>query len=178
MSKSRKLKRNAKPHVVAKSGTPLRRIAVAVVAVTVVTAVVYWWSTGMHQNASPAVAAMAEAQATNATSAATNLASPGFGKLTGRWLRPDGGYVLEVKAVDDTSGKLDAAYLNPRSIHVSKAEASRDGENLKVFVELRDVHYPGSTYTLAYDPPTDQLKGIYYQAALGQQFEVYFERIQ
>ena len=148
------------------------------VTVAIVTVGAYWWSKGRHKDAAPDGAATAEARATNATPPATAATSPAFGKLTGRWLRPDGGYVLEVKGVDDISGKLDAAYLNPRSIHVSKAEASRDGESLKVFVELRDVRYPGSTYTLAYDPPTDQLKGIYYQAALRQQFEVYFERIQ
>jgi len=33
-----------------------------------------------------------------------------------------------------------------------------------VFIELRDVNYPGSTYSLTYEPASDQLKGIYYQA--------------
>jgi hypothetical protein len=45
-----------------------------------------------------------------------------------------------------------------------------------VFVELRDVNYPGSTYALTYDAERDQLKGIYYQAAMQQQFEVFFVR--
>ena len=45
-----------------------------------------------------------------------------------------------------------------------------------MFVELRDVNYPGSTYTLVYQPENDQLAGIYYQAALQQQFDVFFER--
>jgi hypothetical protein len=175
MSKSRKLKRNAKLRAATKSQQRLPWIATAALIVGVVVASVYWWRKGEHEDAPPTVVATAETQAMNPTLA---VSSPALGKLKGRWLRPDGGYVLEVKDVDGASGKLDVAYLNPRSIHVSKAEASRDGDNLKVFVELRDVRYPGSTYTLAYDPPTDQLKGIYYQAALGQQFEVYFERIQ
>lgn len=102
---------------------------------------------------------------------------PGFEKLKGKWLRPDGGYIVEIRSVDDTSGKLDAAYFNPRPINVAKAEASQNGGTVKVFIELRDVNYPGSTYTLAYDPAADQLKGIYYQAALRQQFEVFFERL-
>jgi hypothetical protein len=38
------------------------------------------------------------------------------------------------------------------------------------------VNYPGSTYTLRYDAATDQLKGIYFQAAQGAQYEVYFAR--
>jgi hypothetical protein len=48
---------------------------------------------------------------------------------------------------------------------------------VKVFIELRDVNYPGSTYTLAYDPVSDQLKGDYFQAALRQTFDVFFTRV-
>ena len=48
---------------------------------------------------------------------------------------------------------------------------------MKVFLELRDVHYPGSTYTLTYDPARDQLQGVYYQAALQQRFDVVFVRM-
>ena len=44
------------------------------------------------------------------------------------------------------------------------------------YVELRDVNYPGSTYTLAYIPDRDILAGYYYQAVQGQTFEVVFER--
>jgi hypothetical protein len=77
----------------------------------------------------------------------------------------------------EPGGKLDAGYFNPRPINVAKAEASQEGETVRVFIELRDVNYPGSTYTLAYDPATDQFKGIYYQALQRQQFEVYFERV-
>ena len=62
-------------------------------------------------------------------------------------------------------------------INVSKAEASQDNGAIKVFIELRDANYPGSTYNLTYDPGTDQLQGIYFQAALQQQFEVFFVRV-
>ena len=51
-----------------------------------------------------------------------------------------------------------------------------DGAATKVFIELRDVNYPGSTYDLTYEPKNDRLHGIYYQAALQQQFEVVFVR--
>ena len=70
-----------------------------------------------------------------------------------------------------------AGYFNPKSIHVAQAEASREGGVMKVFIELRGVNYPGSTYTLTYDPASDQLKGVYYQAALQQRFEVVFVRM-
>jgi len=72
---------------------------------------------------------------------------------------------------------MDAAYLNPRSINVARAEASRERSTNKVFIELRDVNYPGSNYKLTYDPASDQLYGIYNQAALNQQFDVVFARI-
>lgn len=70
-----------------------------------------------------------------------------------------------------------AASFNPQPINVARAEASQDGETINVFVELRDVNYPGSTYTLVYEPASDRLKGIYFQAAWQQQYEVFFERL-
>ena len=100
----------------------------------------------------------------------------GFETLVGRWLRPDGGYILEIRAADP-SGKIDALYLNPRPINIAKAEATRDGSKLNVLVELRAPYYRGSTYTLGYDREQDQLRGIYFQGALGQSFDVYFVRM-
>jgi uncharacterized protein (DUF2147 family) len=108
-------------------------------------------------------------------SSAVEKATPDFGTLKGRWLRPDGGYILSVKNID-TGGKMDAAYYNPRPINVSKAQVTREGATLKVFIELRDAGYPGSTYTLIYDPMTDRLGGEYFQAAIGQRFDVIFIR--
>jgi hypothetical protein len=102
---------------------------------------------------------------------------PVFERLTGRWQRPDGGYIIEIRSVE-SGGRMNAAYFNPQSIHVAKAEASQDGETIHVFIELRDVNYPGSTYNLTYDPADDSLKGIYFQAAIGQTFDVYFLRLQ
>lgn len=103
-------------------------------------------------------------------------ANGGFDKLNGRWLRPDGGYILDIKAID-ANGKIDAAYLNPKPINIAKAEATRDGSTVKVVVELRAPNYPGSTYTLTYDPQQDQLRGIYFQAVQQQNFDVYFARM-
>jgi hypothetical protein len=100
----------------------------------------------------------------------------GFQALHGRWLRPDGGYILDIRDVD-ANGTIEAVYLNPRPINVARAEAARDGSTFKVFVELRAPGYPGSTYTLIYDPMRDQLAGLYFQAALQQSFDVVFVRI-
>jgi hypothetical protein len=115
--------------------------------------------------------------ATGAVAVSTAPAVPDYQKLVGKWLRPDGGYVFEIRACDAASGRLDATYLNPRPIHVGKAEARQEGGKLTVFVELQDVNYPGCTYRLTYFPQTDQLYGTYYQAAIEQSFEVYFDRM-
>jgi hypothetical protein len=106
----------------------------------------------------------------------TVAANSGFGVLNGRWLRPDGGYVLEIRGAD-AAGRIVAVYLNPRPINVARAEATRDGSTLKVVIELRAPNYPGSTYTLTYDPKRDQLTGTYFQAALQQTFDVAFVRM-
>jgi hypothetical protein len=100
----------------------------------------------------------------------------GFEKLEGRWRRADGGYVLDIRKVRP-DGALDAAYLNPRPINVSKAQATRDGATVRVFVELRAPNYPGSTYTLTYDSKRDALYGVYYQAVEGRSFDVVFARM-
>jgi len=100
----------------------------------------------------------------------------GFEVLEGRWLRPDGGYIIQVRSIDG-SGKIDAGYFNPRPINVFRAHATRESGKMKVFIELRDAGYPGSTYTLTYDPKEDILRGVYFQAAVKQNFDVYFTRM-
>jgi hypothetical protein len=77
----------------------------------------------------------------------------------------------------DASGKLDAGYFNPGPINVARAGALRDRGTNKVFVELRDVNYPGCTYSLTYDLQSDQLYGQYFQAAMQQTFDVVFARL-
>jgi hypothetical protein len=133
-----------------------------------------WWRAEVVDTRPPASSTPATATLPPAPMAAT---APGAQQLKGKWLRPDGGYVIEVRTVED-GGTMDVAYFNPRPIKVSQAEATQEGSTTKVFLELRDVHYPGSTYTLRYDPVNDQLKGVYYQAALQQRFEVVFVRMQ
>ena len=51
------------------------------------------------------------------------------------------------------------------------------GTALHVLVELQAPGYPGSTYTLHYEPQRDQLEGSYFQAALQQRFAVVFVRM-
>ena len=101
--------------------------------------------------------------------------TPDFDRLVGAWVRPDGGYVIEIiKIYPD--GQVDAAYFNPRPIHVSRANVSDKGGIIELFIELQAKGYPGSTYTLKYNPDSDVMVGIYFQAVIQQQFDVYFQR--
>ena len=102
-------------------------------------------------------------------------ADSAFAALQGRWMRPDGGYVINIRSVA-ASGKLDASYANPSPLPFARAEATRDEKTIKLFFELRAGGYNGSTYTLIYDPANDILRGVYYQAVAQQKFEVYFTR--
>ena len=99
-----------------------------------------------------------------------------FKALIGRWVRNDAGYVIEIRSID-AEGKMEAGYYNPRPIHVSVAKATREDAGIKIFIELRDRGYPGSTYTLVYVPQNNLLVGFYYQAGLGQNFEVLFTKM-
>lgn len=93
--------------------------------------------------------------------------------LEGKWIRPDGGYVLELRNIA-ADGTLTAAYFNPRLIRVSQAFWAMDEGLIKVFVELRDINYPGSKYSLQFDPAADRLKGFYFQAIEQQTYAVEF----
>jgi len=99
-----------------------------------------------------------------------------FLNLIGRWIRTDGGYVIEIRNIG-SDGKMDAGYYNPRPINVSMAEASWSATGTKIFIELKDAGYPGSTYTLTYEPTKDMLVGSYYQAAMQRNFDVVFARM-
>jgi hypothetical protein len=166
--------KNPKPK--SKSPTPLRkgprngRIAAAGLAIVILSTCGFLWTKGTKTDGQTAALRPGD-QASSATPI-----SPAMEKLTGKWQRPDGGYVIEIKNVQP-GGTMDAAYFNPQPIDVSRAQAVQDGAVIKVFLELRGANYPGSTYSLAYDAAADQLKGIYFQAAMRQQFEVYFERM-
>jgi hypothetical protein len=118
-------------------------------------------------------------QSVNAAKPPQTKDMPGLGtdarRLIGRWTRPDGGYIIEIRNLD-ANGLAEAGYFNPRPIHVSQAVVTRKNDALELFMELRDTGYPGSTYTLAYDAQRDLLAGIYYQAVMDQSFEVIFLR--
>ena len=96
-------------------------------------------------------------------------------RLIGRWVRPDGGYVIDIQGVQ-AGGNLDAAYFNPSPIHVSRAEWRKEDGALSIFIELNDKNYPGATYKLLFYPESEQLSGEYTQPLVGQTFDIYFVR--
>jgi hypothetical protein len=95
--------------------------------------------------------------------------------LQGKWVRRDGNYTIEVKRIDP-SGKVDAVYSNPNPVKVSKAEASTEGGDLNLLLELQGPGYAGSTYTLVHDPKSDCMLGIYFHVVTQQKFAVIFQR--
>lgn len=110
------------------------------------------------------------------THAGAQDASMSFEVLKGKWVRPDGGYVIAISGVA-ADGKLDATYANPRPLPFAVAQAQRDEKRLKVFLELRAGGYNGSTYSLVHDPVHDVLRGVYFQAVSGERYDVQFARM-
>lgn len=111
-----------------------------------------------------------------AAAPAANGAAGDMGRILGRWLRPDGGYVLELsKVLPD--GRIEAAYFNPNPIHVERATAETGGDGIRIYVELRDRNYEGNFYRLRYDPQTDRLTGQYHQLTMQQVYDIEFERL-
>lgn len=95
--------------------------------------------------------------------------------LAGRWVRPDGGYILELREFGK-DGTMKATYFNPGSVKVFRAEWSRREGRINLYIELRDANYPGSFYRLRYDPGTDRLPGIYFQAMVRETYDIEFMR--
>ncbi len=79
-------------------------------------------------------------------------------KLEGRWQRTDGGYIIELKN-PRPDGKIEASYFNPNPIHVGRAGWQNNAGKIIVTVELQDVNYPGSVYTLEYINAEDPIEG-------------------
>lgn len=104
-----------------------------------------------------------------------NTEKPDYKQLIGDYLRSDGTYTLKIiSATED--GKIDAAYFNPNPINVGSAKWIYKDNSFYIIVELRDVNYPGSTYTLQYFPEKKELAGNYYQATQQTNYDVVFIR--
>lgn len=171
------------------AGVSIRtRISFVVVALLAVAALAMML---LRPSPSPAPAAPAPPQATSApptvaaaaatTASETNRPADGAGKsklsvLVGRWQRTDGGYAIDIQSVA-ANGEMQAGYFNPRPIKVGRAEAFEKEGKAQMYLELRDVNYPGSYYSLAFNPASGMLAGIYFQATQRETYEVEFVRL-
>ncbi|MBI4792083.1 MAG: hypothetical protein HY789_04985 [Deltaproteobacteria bacterium] len=98
--------------------------------------------------------------------APVEAAKPANVKLPeGRWFWPDGGYLLQRQNIKK-DGSPTATHLNSGPINVSRAEAAQKDGGLPLSVELRDIHYPFSTYTLKDDLVADRLERKPWERAL------------
>jgi hypothetical protein len=95
--------------------------------------------------------------------------------LIGDWTRTDSPYQLKITELLD-DGTMKVGYFNPKSINVGKSSWKNSNGVLEIYVELRDVNYPGSSYTLYYFPEKDLLAGKYFQAVEGLSYDIGFMR--
>jgi hypothetical protein len=98
-----------------------------------------------------------------------------YAPLIGKWVRPDGGYILDIKSIG-SGGNIEMTYLNPKPINVSKAQVDMKTGKIELLIELRDRNYPGNYYTLTFDSESNRLVGVYHHLGLNQNFDVYFIR--
>ena len=125
--------------------------------------------------ATTAPAATAPTATAPAPTPAATVPAAGVAKVKGRWLRPDGGYILAITTIA-ADGRAEAGYFNPNPIKVAWATVNAEGADIRVKVELRDENYPGCLYKLNYAPDKDRLVGTYFQAQMQQTYEVEFVR--
>jgi hypothetical protein len=151
----------------------LSRLQWLSIAVVLLVPGAYFWISQQQTEVSPA----AEIKETDSAQLpAVTIEEFDFKMLQGRWLRPDGGYVLEFRSID-SAGRIKAFYYNPRPVNVATARVQNRGSTVRVYVELRDQGYPGSYYDLVFDPQKDQMTGNYFQAVQQANYPVMFVRM-
>jgi len=155
------------------SAKHLKIVSTLIVIAAAVCAAIIW---RMNTSDSGQPVSPAGSRSESVTPAAAAPEPANMQKLVGQWMRTDSPYVIEIHEVSP-DGTLRAGYYNPRPINVAAAKAQNKDGKLQVFVELRDTGYPGSTYTLNYDPKEDALKGTYFQATMQQNYDVAFMRV-
>jgi hypothetical protein len=101
---------------------------------------------------------------------------PGFQVLRGRWRNRNGKGVMQIKKVNPT-GSIEMQYIDLEPIHVTQAQAARDGKTTKVLISLRNADSLYSTYDLTYNPESDQLKGIFWRKGSSKTTEIVFDRL-
>jgi hypothetical protein len=133
--------------------------------ITAAALLVFFWPNSENEGSKPPIQSQTPSRLTE---------NAGQERLLGRWVRGDGGYLIEIREAS-SNGKLNAAYFNPNPINVSRSEWKLKNEKLAIEIELRDTNYPGSLYSLEF-LADDRLVGTYYQAVEGTTYTVEFSR--
>jgi hypothetical protein len=143
-------------------------ILVGVIIIGAIIGVLFWKNSNTSQRVN---------KSTNTSLTENSSVAADKELLVGRWTRTDsdGAYIIEIRSAS-AEGKLDARYFNPNPINVGSAAWQKSANGLVVVIELQDVNYPGSTYTLNFFPSENRMTGNYYQAVQGQNFDVDFVR--
>lgn len=95
--------------------------------------------------------------------------------VNGNWTRTDSEYRIEILELYE-NGKIKAGYFNPDPINIGDTRWSANNGKLNIYIELKDINYPGSKYNLNYIPDKDILTGEYFQAVEGTTYQVAFAR--
>lgn len=101
---------------------------------------------------------------------------PGFQVLLGRWQDRNGMGVMDIKNISNT-GVMEMQYTAIEPVHVTQAQAARDGGKTKVQISLLYSRSLCLTYDLTYHPQSDQLKGIFWRKGSFKTTEVVFHRL-
>ncbi len=163
-----------KPEVISSAKTVNRRLIFLLLIPVLIVAVFFIYkrqTPSQDENIMPVVTQDTVASAT----VAENLEDI-VKKLEGRWQRTDGGYIIELKN-PRPDGNIEASYFNPNPIHVGRAGWQNNAGKIIVTVELQDVNYPGSLYTLEFINAEERLMGSYFQAVEKVNYQVGFTRI-
>jgi hypothetical protein len=107
---------------------------------------------------------------------AIKVSWPGFQVLRGLWQDRNGMGVMQIKKINPTGG-IEIQYSELEPVHVTQAQAARDGKTTKVLISLRYSNSSYSTYDLTYNPQSDQLKGIFWRKGSFKTTEVVFDRL-
>lgn len=101
---------------------------------------------------------------------------PGFQIVEGRWQARNGTAVIYIKNINPT-GSIDMQYVDLEAVHVTQAQAARDGKATRLTIWLRYSYSLCCLYNLMYDPQSDQLKGTFWRKGSSKTAEVVFERL-
>jgi hypothetical protein len=107
---------------------------------------------------------------------AVQISWPGFEVLRGRWQDRNGRGAINIRNIS-TTGSIELQFDNPEPVHVTQAQAARDGKETKLLILVRYPHNLCCFYNLVYDPVADQLKGIFWPKGSAKTTEVVFDKL-